>query len=132
MAEVEEALIDLMLAEAAIVAAVATRIYFAHAPQTPSLPWITMSRVAAERVASLNGPNGLTAAYIQLDAYATSLGGARTLANLCRDTIDGFRGVQSGVNIQGVMHSDETDGYTPEVNIWRVTQQFKVWYLGFD
>ncbi len=132
MAEVEEALIDLMLAEAEIVAAVGTRIYFAHAPQAPSLPWVTINRVACERVASLTGPNGLCGAFIQLDAYATTLGGARTLANLCRDAIDGFRGVQSTVNIQGVMHTDETDGYTPEVNIWRVTQQFKVWYLGFE
>jgi len=128
MAEAEVGLINKLLATAPLTALVSTRIYFAEAPEPPTLPYVTMTRIDAPRVHSLTGPSGLAAARVQIDVYAKSVKAARAIGKTIREAIDGFRGIQSGVNLQGVLLLDEMDGYSDSLELRRVTQDYRVWY----
>lgn len=128
MAEAEQAFIGKLLATGAVTALVSTRIYFTDAPEPPTVPYVTLYRIDAPRVHSLTGPSGLAAARIQVDVYAKSATAARAIGKAIRESIDGFRGLQSGVNVQGVLLLDEMDGYSESPELRRVTQDYRVWY----
>lgn len=128
MAEAEKAIIDILLADAAVTALVGTRVYFATAPQAPVLPYIVMYRISAPRVHSLEGPSGLAAARIQIDMYAKSGASARAVGEAVRVALDCFRDEQSGVNLQCVLLLDEMDGYSEDPELRYVTHDYRVWY----
>ena len=128
MAEAEKAIIDILLANAPVIALVGNRVYFAVAPQAPLLPYVVIHRISAPRVHSLEGPSGLAAARIQVDMYAKSGAGARAVGAAVRVALDGFRDEQSGVNLQGVLLLDEMDGYSEDPELRYVTHDYRVWY----
>lgn len=128
MAEAEKAIIDRLGANATVSALVSSRVYFTEAPQTPAIPYAVIYRIDSPRVHSMTGPSGLAAARIQVDCYAKTAKEAREVGAAVRVSLDGFRGLQSGVNVQGVLLLDEMDGYSESSELKRVTQDYRVWY----
>lgn len=128
MAEAEQALIDLLKADASVAAIVGTRIYFTQAPQTPVLPYAVMFRVDGPRVYGMEGASGLVAARVQIDIYSKTAKQARDVGRTIRQVLSGFRGEQSGVNLQAVLLLDEGDGYEDSPELQRVTHDYRVWY----
>ena len=128
MAEAEKAVIDRLLADATVDSVMGDRVYFTDSPQPVTMPFAVLTRIDAPRVHSMTGPSGLAAARIQVDCYAKTASTARAAAAAIRVSLDGFRGLQSGINVQGVLLLDEMDGYSEDSESRRVTQDYRVWY----
>ncbi len=73
--------------------------YALYAPQTARAPFRVFQRIGADRDFTLQGPSGLVDVRMQIDTYAPTYIEARTLAGKARQTLNGFRGAVSGVQI---------------------------------
>lgn len=128
MAEAEQALIDRLKADAAVSALVGTRIYFTEAPQAPALPYVVIFRVGDRPVHSLECSSGLHFARLQVDGFAKSAKTARDVMRAVKTSLDGFRGIQSTVDVQSVLLLDSMDGYEEAPELKRVTHDYRVCY----
>jgi len=126
VAEVEEAMRALLLADPAVSALVAARIYPAPLPQGPTLPALCYQRISATRTRSQEGPSGRARARFQVDAWASTYDAARAAAAAVRRACDGFRGVVSGVELQEVQLATDRDLYEPDVQLHRVSADYFV------
>jgi Protein of unknown function (DUF3168) len=129
VAELEQAFIGRINADPEANAYLNGRVYFHMAPQAPALPYAVLFRVDTQQIHSLSSSNKLKRGRVQLDIYANNQTSARKIATTVRDALDGFRGTQSTINVQGVLLLDEFDGYDEEPELRRVTQDYGAWYL---
>ena len=118
----------ILLADGTVAGLVSTRIYPGKLPQIPTLPAVTYSRVDGPRVQSLVGSSGLAHPRLQIDCWAETYAGVKTLANAVRGAIDGYSGTISGTRVGGVLIDDEQDVYEPNVEFYRVSQDYIVWH----
>lgn len=128
MADVEKALVTILKATAEVAALVSTRVFFAEAPQSAPLPFILLTRVNTNFVHSLTGFSELSNARIQIDCYAKTQKEARSVGTAVRQSIDSFRGEESGITINGIIILDSMDGFDDSPDLRRVTQDYHVWY----
>ncbi len=95
---VEEAVLDHLLATAAVTALVSTRIYQLVLPEHPTLPAIRVQLVDEPEIYHLRGNEVLTYARVQVDSYARKVSGgdpylsAVTIADAVNDalTVEGW------------------------------------------
>ena len=87
--------------------------------QAIQVPAVTLQRIALAPVNGLRGHMGLDDVRVQLDCYADSYAGARTLANACRNALQAA----------GHQMQSEFDNFEPDVSpeLYRITQDFQVW-----
>ena len=138
---IEQALQVYLKADADVAALVSTRVYPALAPQDAALPYITYERVSTQRLMTHDGQNGLIGPRIQIDCWASTYGGAKTLADKVRLCMNGHKnayGETTGTApndyvIQGIVQLGELD--LPELPqtagekpVYRVSMDFEVWY----
>ena len=114
----------------------AQRLYPVQLPQgLDAWPAATWQQISAERVWSHDGPSGLVAVRLQVDAWARDTAGgsgavaAAALGEALRRALDGYRGEAGGVVFDRVALVDERDDYDPAVadRLWRVSQDYRVW-----
>jgi len=77
----------------------------------------------------LQGPSGFAHPRFQVDAWATTYTGAKTLADAIRGALDGYRGTASGTRIGSCLIDSERDIYESEIKIYRVSQDYIVWHV---
>lgn len=93
------------------------KVYNQLAPQTNDVPFIVYSRVDSSRWRSINGPDGIAQAYIQVDVYSHGIYVTKELAIDIENTLDGYRGVvnygtdspQDYVKIAGISLENDVD-----------------------
>jgi hypothetical protein len=87
--------------------------------QTVAPPAVTLQRISLAPVNGLRGHAGLDDVRVQVDVWADSYAGARTLANACR----------AALQAAGHQMQSEFDNYEPDVSpeLYRITQDFQVW-----
>ncbi len=120
---------------AVIGATTSARIYPDLAPVTAVAPYLVYSRVATRHVFSKSNDDGLARGVIQINSVSTTKELAKTLADLVRRRLVGFRGTLDGVFIKSIqapevdMDATEmpTDG--TEKPRWRVVQQYPAWFV---
>ena len=106
----------------------AGRIYPLMLPQNHTLPAVTFTRIAATRTRSLDGPSGMARAVFQVDAWAATYGGAKTLAETLRQALDGHRGAMGSETVGGVLLTAERDLFDHETGTYRVSMDFAIWH----
>ena len=112
MAEIEYAILDLLIADGTVNGLVSGRIFPHTIPQAQGssrLPAITYTRIGRPPVRNLGGPSGLSSPRIQYTCWATTYTGAKALAKAVREALDGFSGSQSGVVISDLEVADDND-----------------------
>jgi hypothetical protein len=72
-----------LLADAAVAAAVGSRVYWVQRPQSTALPAITMQTIDDPRPNHMQGFDGARTTRVQLDCWAPSFSAALTLARAC-------------------------------------------------
>lgn len=102
----EKAIRALLKADAAIAAHCAGRVYFGSAPQGKPYPLIILNTISDTEGMTLDGPDGLPDARLQVDCYATTYGGAKELSRDIRKLLSGY----AGGAIQGVFYGVSRDG----------------------
>jgi len=118
-----------LLADAAVSASVGgNRIYPLKMPQGETGSSIVLSRISAVGDHTNDGPVLLGRIRYQVDCYALTFGACADLALAVKSRLDGVRGTLSGISVKGIFFDSERDGYEPETEFYRVSQDFIVWH----
>jgi len=126
--EAEEAVRTILTDDANVAAQISTRMYPARLPQGVTLPAIVYQRVSAMRLNDLSGPSGFARPRVQLDLWASTYSGVKTLARVVRQALDGYSGVVDGFGVADAIIDSELDLYEPGVDDYRVVQDYFVWH----
>ncbi len=129
MQNVIKPLIGRLLADAVVSSIVGNKVYYAMAPQGTDAPVIVLTRVVGMRTGNISEPpTGLASARVQVDMYHKSAQGARALARAVRESLNLFRGEQSGVVVHSVLLVDEMDQDSDLPELQGVIQDYRVWF----
>lgn len=98
----EEALVDLLLANAGVAAALERRVWWARAPQgTPARPYCVLRVISDPPDYHMGGASGLVRSRVQADVYGETFEQARTARRALTAAISGYRGPAGARNFQG-------------------------------
>jgi hypothetical protein len=127
---VEPALQSFLLDDSALTTLIGTRVWPIILPQKPVLPAVTYSEISAIRGHTMQGPDGLAFARMQIDSWAKSFKQARILADAVRARLDGFRGDFTDspptTFAQGIFFETERSMYESEPELFRVSSDYTV------
>ena len=101
----EEHFRALLLNTTAVTDIVSTRIDFGGGPQGQADPRIALWTIGDLENHTMNGPDGLSTGRVQVDCYASTYAGAKTLSRAVRAALDGY----SDADFQGIFHSGSRD-----------------------
>lgn len=97
-------------------------------PNQATLPAITFFKVSAPRDQTQQGPSGLVSARFQVSSWGINYTAAKTLSQLVRLALDGYRGYLNNVRIDGIELMNEMDGNEAEPNVFQTIMDFRVKY----
>jgi hypothetical protein len=128
---IEKGLITYLEGQASITAIIGNgdspetiRAYPMILPQDWTAPAITFQRISANRWRHLAGPAGRNAVRVQIDCYAATYNGAKTLAEAVRGVLDGYTGTMGTFTVGAVSLENDLDGYNADTDIYRIVQDF--------
>jgi hypothetical protein len=114
------------------------RVYHLIAKQNETSPFIIIQTTSSERWRSINEPEGIAQASVQIDCYATTFLAAKQLSGQVEAILDGYRGTvsygsyspQDTVRIGGVSLQNELDilDQTDEPRLFRNISTYLVTY----
>lgn len=117
-----EGLRAFLLANTSIATLVSQRIYPLRLPQKITVPAIVLTRITEINDAHLRGPNVLTRARIQVDAWAQTFDAAVALGTLCSQRLDGYQGTwtdggspASLIKVQAIFHDVASDHFEEDI-----------------
>jgi hypothetical protein len=132
MNDLRPALRAFLLADDAIAAVVATRVYPIKIPQGVKATSIVYSRISEQTDHHMQGPSGLVQDRIQIAAWAVKGDDASALALLIKDRLDGFRGQMGAdgvfVPVQGIFSESARDEYDAAADLHGVTRDYFIWF----
>lgn len=117
---IEEGLVAFVLAQSAITTLIGTRIMPAPLRQDCVLPAISYQLISVRDDVLHDGPQGLPDARIQIDCWADTYAGAKTLAAAVKTTVHAYRGTMGSVNVQRAKAENMVDGFEPNTGRQRV------------
>lgn len=86
------------------------RVNWGSHPQGEQLPSMVMRLISDVEGYHMKGADGLSAARVQIDCYATTYGSAKQLANAVRDSLSGHRGGRfQGIFLVAARDTRETE-----------------------
>ena len=103
-----------------VTSSVSTRIYPEVCPQQATLPVIVYSRVSNNPEYTLSGYSDLENARIQVDTFAETYKEAKVVAGRVKVAMD------AATEYKAIMVND-MDEYDPELQVYRVIQDFSCW-----
>jgi hypothetical protein len=113
----EETLFSRLQTDPVVSGLVDDRIYPVNQVSDATLPLLTYQRISTTPFPVLNGTTGLLAARIQVSAWGSSYGEAKTLADAVRTALDGQ---------QNTTFENEIDRFDNEVDLNYVVLDFTV------
>ena len=137
---IQEGLYALLAADSAVSALVGPRIYplvinaqdYTEATKQPCLVYSFDSKVRQVRY---SGTDTLVQGFFTVDSYARTYAGAQALAAAVRDALIDYSGTmlgngspQSSNVVQKIYIESERDLMDPEPGLYRVMQQYTIWY----
>jgi len=121
---VEETLFGYLSAAPAVAALVEDRIYPVKLPDEVILPALVYSKASCLRYASHGGASGLASSRFQLDCYSADYLEAKRVALAA---VKALHGKKSG-DIQAAFNDNETDAFSPDTGVCRVTADVLIWH----
>jgi len=126
---IESALRSMIIADETVEGLTGSRVYPGWLPQSVTLPCITYTKVSGERGMNVSAPSGYAHPRFQVDTWATTYAGAKTLANAVRQALNGVTNTTiSGVRIGSIVMLSERDDFETDTEIHRVSMDFSVWH----
>ena len=133
MATVETLLRSAILANTTASGLVGTRVYPQTAPTSATLPFVTYTKISGGPLNAIEAPTTTYEARFQVDVYASTYGGTKTLAAAVEDALSGYSDATSTPCITSVHLDNEQDSIEPleggaEEGTHRIVQDYIVWY----
>lgn len=107
------ALYAMLSLHAPLVALVGMRVYPSIAPSSAAFPYVTVQRLAVGSIYHFLGASATHDTLVQVDCWALSAAEAQHVAQVIRQSLDGFTGVWDGLEIDGVFIENEIDDAEP-------------------
>ena len=107
----EEALVAYLLADTALAALVATRIYWVEKPQAVVNPVMVLTRISGNRNYHMLGAANFVESRVQFDCDGLTYASAKGVARALRDRLSGFRGTQGTIAFYGCFLESERDTF---------------------
>ena len=118
---------EALLADAAVVALVADRVWFSVLPAEydlgPWMPAIVVQGQDSEDEYAMGGPIGRARGQVQVDAWAEDRSGCEALREAIREGLGSFHNDQ--ITVTGTQGG--TPQYDPDAKLWLAVQFFDVW-----
>lgn len=96
--------------------------------QIPTLPCALYTVLTDSPTDDISGMAGLFRAEIQYDIFATTPDSVSAIAEKYRLALQGYKGTNLSVSILGVHFLTQFDSYEGEVDNYRMSLRFAVWY----
>jgi hypothetical protein len=123
-----ESAIHYILVNDDTVKAITTRCYPVIIPQNPTYPLILYTKISGDRDHVLQGASGHAHPRFQIEAWAETYTGAKTLADAIRNALDDYSGTAAGTKIWSCLIDSERDIYEPEIHVYRTLQDYFIWH----
>lgn len=120
---IETYLVSLLTGDSTISGLIGSRMYPSHLPATPTYPAIVYNRISGPRSYTTSGQSPLFPARFQIDAYAETYAGAKTLAEAIRDKLSGYK----DASIRAAFLDNDMDDYESDADIYRVSSDYIIW-----
>ena len=139
LADVRKAIYSRLTDDAAIIAVAGSRVYPVRLKQGEKRASIVYQRISAVGDMTMQGPVSLAQTRFQIDCWSDSADEATSLANLVKESLNGFQG-QIGVGgnspvdrvrIQGIFFDSEREFYDDSNGMFRVSRDYIVWHDEF-
>jgi hypothetical protein len=130
---IEEAIFSHLSNDPRLSIQVVGRIYPLKLPQDYSLPAITYQEIGGGQISRFLG-NSTQSPQFQFSVWSDDYIEAKEITKLIRETLNGFSGVMggdSGVSIIACQFDSIQDIYDSDMNIYRVSIVFQIWYEEF-
>ena len=132
MSDLIYAVMELLRADAGIIALVSTRVYRARMPLDPTFPLITISGIAGQPwILNSSGTKPLEATVIQISCWADLESTTKTIARTAAELLHGYAGTASGIPIGSIQVTNSPDGntiYSPDVGLYMTPLDIMVRY----
>ena len=109
--------------DAGLSALVGNKVFALVIPQGTKLPCITFQPLGGRPANTLSGASGLEEIYLQIDVWARDYDEAKAIAKAVRSAMP-----PSGPRFSAHLIEDQ-DLYEDGTNYFRVSMEFKVWFL---
>ena len=109
--------------DAGLSALVGNKVFALVIPQGTKLPCITFQRIGGVPANTLSGHSGLEEIDLQIDVWAKNYGEAKALAKAVRAAMP------PNGEVFGAHLIEDQDLYEDGTNYFRVSMEFKVWFL---
>lgn len=106
------------------VSAVSQRVYPLKAPDTPTVPYIVVSRVSNVRLMTHQGYIGESRIRWQVSVFDTDYTRCRTTANSVVTALEAWAGIE--VTVGYALHTGETEIYEPDTKRYHIPVDFMV------
>lgn len=132
---IEQGLVYKLQNTAGLTALIGTRVYLEQLPQGATLPCLTYQRISTSRVLThdTSGSSGTAYPRFQFDAWATTYGSAKAIADALRAALNGFKGtITSGADsvvVQASLVDSETSLPDLAAGMARVMSEYVIWHL---
>ena len=123
-----ESALHYILVNDTTVKAITTRCYPVTIPQSPTYPLILYTKISGDRDHALRGASGHAHPRFQIEAWAETYTGAKTLADAIRNALDDYSGTAAGTVIHSCLIESERDTYESEIEIYRIMQDYMIWH----
>jgi hypothetical protein len=128
MASIDTAIYTRLAGFAGLSALVSTRIYPPPAPQNCTYPAVTFMQISGMRDYVMGNQSGLVEARFQLDSWAETSVGVRTLAEQVRLALSNYSGTSDTIVIDHIRLLDEQRIYEDGDELFRIIQDYIVNY----
>lgn len=130
---IHAAVYSILTADTGVTDLVSTRIYPIIAPESASMPYITVQRIDSQHEHFMLGSSGMTRQRVQIDCWSDSMLSASNVAEAVRESLDSYRGTVGSLDIRRASLESEDDEYEPpsddsEDGAFRVSLDFVIWH----
>ena len=126
----EEALIAKLLATAGVAALAGTRIRPTQRTQGETTPSVVVTTVAGGDIYHHQGKSDIDDALVQIDCWAPTMLGAKTLARAIKTALSGQNFLQGSVRFNRIFLENERDSAEGEnPRLFRTMLEFRVWTI---
>jgi hypothetical protein len=126
MAEIEEAVVDILTNDGGVSALIGTRCYPYLVPQDQALPAVAYQKISGSPFYAHDGEAGLSQARIQINNVDDDYAGAKALARAVRSALSAYTGTAATVKLDGAFLQIEVDGFGEGNQIYVVRQDYLI------
>jgi hypothetical protein len=128
---IEESLYKHLSTYAGLTALVSTRIYPIIAPQSGTLPAVTLQSISTDRVHAFQQDTGFAGKMIQVSSWGDTYSSVKSVSNQVRFALQDYSGVMGGLGgaaVNAVLIENEMDDYDSLTKTYVVHQEYEIWY----